>query len=111
MSRFLLPTAVLLLAGGLLARTDERGWSVRELPDLEPPKEQVASADEVKEIKKLIQELAATDAPAPGYCSTIAWGYFFAPRPELDFVGGWTSSPENHQRSKALSRLVEIGPK
>src|SRR5262249_9683827 len=89
----------------------EEGWFLRELPATKPPKEMTVSADETAKIRELIRSLASVAHPDVGYCSTVMGGDIFAPLPNLDSLSGWTMAPENRQRSAALTKLVEHGPR
>src|SRR5207245_188199 len=88
----------------------EKGWSLVEIPPLDPPKEMPATAAEINQIKTLIRAFTAIDTADIGFSSTMA-GDAFAPIPELDHWGGWTSAPESFKRSESLKKLVSFGPK
>jgi hypothetical protein len=88
----------------------EKGWSLREIPPLDPPGETPASAAEAREIKALIRSLAQVNAPDIGFSSTME-GDAFPPVPGVDYWGGWTSAPHNLKRAKSLTKLVAFGPK
>jgi hypothetical protein len=89
----------------------EPGFFLKEMPDREVAiPETPATADEAKKIKKLIQELAATDAPDIGYCASTS-GYAFSPLPDLNQRAMERMMDHGLEHSATLKRLVAFGPK
>lgn len=107
-SLFSILLALILTQSG---RTDETGWSLREIPFTKRPKPQAATPEEQKEIKRLIKELATVDAPDIRYSTTIMGGRVFGPLPAIDEIGGFTHAPHGLKKSNTLAKLVEFGPK
>jgi hypothetical protein len=106
---FALVVLLRLVLGGPV-HAGEKGWSLREIPPLDPPGETPARAAEAREIKALIRSLAQVNAPDIGFSSTME-GDAFPPVPGVDYWGGWTSAPHNLKRAKSLTKLVAFGPK
>jgi hypothetical protein len=109
---FVVVTLAVLIDPVLAARAyaKEKGWSLRELPLLEPVADQPATAQESQRIRALIKDLAQIDAPDVAYSSTMA-ADTFSPVPNLDYWNGWTVTRHNLKRSASLTKLVEFGAK